>query len=217
MEEDASLKEQHGLLMSLLHVMGGAIPPFFGHWPVSAATSSHSQGDCMKSIIALVLAIIVVSTPVMAAPPEKIGVVDLQRAVSASKEGVAARNDIMVKTEQLNNKLKTIQAEFAQLKAELEKDGATMKAEVRAEKEQQLLQKARDFQKRQRDAQEEIKQMEEDSLQKLVAKMAGLMGKIGDEGGYAVILEQSAGVRYFNKSVDITPLLVQKADQLYKN
>ncbi len=169
----------------------------------------------MKRIIALVLAVIAVSAPAMAAPAEKIGIVDLQRAVSASKEGMAARNDIMVKTEQLNNKLKAIQADFVQLKAELEKDGAAMKAEVRAEKERQLVQKGRDFQKRQRDAQEEIKQLEDDSLQKLVNKMAGLMGRIGDEGGYAVILEQGAGVRYFNKAVDITPLLVQKADQLY--
>ncbi|MEI7817501.1 MAG: OmpH family outer membrane protein [Desulfuromonadales bacterium] len=168
-----------------------------------------------RTIAALVLTAIVAVTPAFADSSQKIGVVDLQRAVSETKEGVAARADIFKKTEQLNNELKSIQGDFEKLKAELEKEGTGMKAEARAEKESRLQQKSRDFQKRQRDAQDEIKQMEADLLQKMINRLSLLMGKIGDEGNYAVIIEQSVGMRYYNKNVDITPLLIKKADETY--
>jgi outer membrane protein len=169
----------------------------------------------MKQIIAALALFAIIALPPFAAASDKIGVVDMQRAVSETKEGVAARNDILKKTEQLNNELKRIQTDFEKVKGELEKGGATMKADVRAEKERQLQQKGRDFQKRQRDAQEEIKQMEADLLQKLINKLSLLLGKIGDEGGYALITDLSGGVRFYSKSVDITPLLIKKADETY--
>lgn len=168
-----------------------------------------------RTIVALALTSIIAAVPAFAAQDQKIGVVDLQRAVSETKEGVAARADIFKKTEQLNNELKGIQGDFEKIKADLEKNGASMKADVRAEKEGQLQQKSRDFQKRQRDAQEEIKQMEADLLQKMINRLSLLMGKIGDEGNYAVIIEQSAGMRYYSKNVDITPLLIKKADETF--
>ena len=168
----------------------------------------------MKHIItALALATTIIAAPVFAASEHKIGVVDLQRAVSETKEGVAARALIFKKSEQLNNELKGIQGDFDKLKAELEKDGSSMKAEIRGEKELQLQQKSRDFQKRQRDAQEELKQMEADLLQKLIGRLSLLMGKIGDEGKYELIIEQSTGVRFYSKSADITPILIKKADE----
>lgn len=169
----------------------------------------------MKQIITLLTLATLLSTAPAFSAEMKIGVVDLQRAVSETKEGVAARNEIFKKTEQFNAELKTIQTGFDKLKAELEKDGAAMKGEVRAEKEQQLQQMIRDFQKRQRDAQEELKQIEADMLQKLVTKLALIMGKIGDEGEYSLILEQRDGVRYISKKVDITPLVIKKADEAY--
>lgn len=168
----------------------------------------------MKRIItALALATTIIAVPAFAASEHKIGVVDLQRAVSETKEGIAARALIFKKSEQLNNELKGIQGDFDKLKAELEKDGSSMKAEIRGEKELQLQQKSRDFQKRQRDAQEELKQMEADLLQKLIGRLSLLMGKIGDEGKYELIIEQSTGVRFYSKNADITPILIKKADE----
>jgi len=91
-----------------------------------------------------------------------------------------------------------------------------MKPDVRVEKERLLQQQGRDLQKRQRDAQEEVKLMEAELLEKLIAKLSLLMGKIGDEGEYTLIVDQSAGVRYHSKKNDITPLLIKKADEAYK-
>ncbi|MBV5328421.1 MAG: OmpH family outer membrane protein [Chlorobium sp.] len=174
----------------------------------------------MKRIVTALILSAFITVPAFAAPSEKnagekIGVVDLQRAVSESKEGVKARADIAKKTEQLNAELKTLQSDFEKLKESFEKDGTTMKADVRADKERQLQQKGRDLQKRQRDAQEEVKQMEAELLEKLVTKLSLLMGKIGDEGEYTMIIEQGTGVRYHSKKSDITAQLIKKADEAY--
>ena len=170
----------------------------------------------MKRVITLLFLIAMISaTSVFAASEQKIGVVDMQRAVSESSEGGAARAEIFKKTEQFNNELKSIQSDFEKLKAELEKDGSNMKAETRAEKERQLQQKSRDFQKRQRDAQEEIKQLDADLLQKMMGRLSQLMGKIGEDEGYSLIIEQGAGVRFYSNKIDITPLLIKKADETY--
>lgn len=170
----------------------------------------------MKRIVTALALCAFIAVPAFAASGEKIGVVDMQRAVSETKEGVAARNDIFKKTEQLNNELKTSQADFEKLKSTIEKDGAAMKPDVRVEKERLLQQKSRDIQKRQRDGQEEVKLMEAELLEKLINKLSLLMGKIGDEGEYTLIVEQASGVRYHNKKNDITQQLIKKADEAYK-
>jgi len=166
-------------------------------------------------IATLTITSLISTSPSFAASEQKIGIVDLQRAVSESKEGKAAQTEILKKTEQLNNELKVIQGDFEKLKAELEKDGASMKDETRAEKERQLQQKSRVFQKRQRDAQEEIKQIDADLLQGMIARLSRLIGKIGEDEGYSLIIEQNTGVRFYSRKIDVTPLLIKKADEAY--
>lgn len=151
----------------------------------------------------------------LAATSPKIGVVDLQRAVSESKEGIAARADLLKKTEQFNAELKVLLAEFEKMRAEFDKDGAKLSADERAEKEKLLQKKGREFQNRQREAQEELKQIEADYLKRLLAKFGTIMTRLGSEGSYSVVLDRTAGVYYFGKEVDVTPQLVQKADEEY--
>ena len=50
-------------------------------------------------------------------------------------------------------------------------------------------------------------------LQKLIGRLSLLLGKIGDEGKYEIIIDQSSGVRFYSKNVDITPILIKKADE----
>ncbi len=58
-----------------------------------------------------------------------------------------------------------------------------------------------------------MKQLEGESLQKLVTRLGVLMGTMGDEGGYAAILDKRVGVFYTNKEIDLTGQLIKKADE----
>ncbi|TWJ19081.1 OmpH family outer membrane protein [Geobacter argillaceus] len=165
-----------------------------------------------RFISALIFLSVVTAGQAQASTPLKIGVVDLQRAVSESKEGIAARADLLKKTEQFNAELKVLLADFEKMRAEFDKDSAKLSADERAEKEKLLQKKGREFQSRQREAQEELKQIEADYLKKLLARLGTLMTKLGSEGNYSVVLDRAAGVYYFGKEVDVTAQLVQRAD-----
>ncbi|HBG08297.1 MAG: hypothetical protein A2075_11675 [Geobacteraceae bacterium GWC2_58_44] len=169
-----------------------------------------------KTLVSGILAALLATGAAHAAPVEKIGTVDLQRAVSESKEGAAARADLLKQTELLNAELKVLLAEAEKLRTELDKGSDTMSADERAEKSRLLQKKGRDFQNRQREAQEELKQIESDHLKKLVAKLGVILAKIGEEEKFSVILDKNTGVFYAGGQTDVTPTLVKKADKEYQ-
>ena len=151
-----------------------------------------------------------------AAPQINIGTVDLQRAVSESKEGAADRASLLKKGEVLKTELKVLLEDAEKLKAELEKGSDKLSADERAEKTRLLQKKGRDFQNRQREAQEELKQVENDYLKKLLAKFGTILKKIGDDDNFTVILDRNAGVFYAGSKTDVTPALVKRADDEYQ-
>jgi outer membrane protein len=167
----------------------------------------------MKNLLFAFLSIMLLTAgQAIAAPPVKIAVVDLQKAVSECREGVAARAAVLKKADELAAGLKKMAADLEKAKTDLEKGSAKLSQEVRNDKEKQLQKQAREFQNRQQEAQEELKQVEAESLKKLVTRLGAIMGKMGDEGGYAAILDKRVGVFYTNKEIDLTAQLISKAD-----
>lgn len=165
-----------------------------------------------KLFTMLVFVMLIPATQVFAAPSLKLGAVDLQRAVKECREGVAARSDLQRKIEQFNAEIKVLQVDYQRLSAELDKEGARLSAESRSEKEARLQKKGRELQNRQREAQEDVKQLESDYLKRLVNRLGVIMAKIGDEGKFTAILDRNNGLLYAGKEIDITALLIQRAD-----
>jgi len=171
----------------------------------------------MKKSLALGLFAAILATGVAHASSEmKIGTVDLQRAVSESKEGASARASLVKKGEVLNAELRLLLADAEKLKGELEKGSDQLSADQRAEKTRLLQKKGRDLQNRQREAQEELKQTESDYLKKLLAKFGTILSKMGEDDKFAVILDRNAGVFYAGPKTDVTPTLVKRADEEYQ-
>jgi len=170
----------------------------------------------MKKVLATVIfAALLVSGVAHASSQPNIGTVDLQRAVSESKEGASDRASLLKKTEVMNAELRVLLAEAEKLKSELEKGSEKLPADERAEKTRLLQKKGRDLQNRQREAQEELKQIESGYLKKLLAKFGAILAKIGEDDNFAVILDRNAGVFYANAKTDVTPKLVKRANEEY--
>jgi outer membrane protein len=168
-----------------------------------------------RSIITFLFLSLVITGQAIAAPAVKVGVVDLQRAVSECREGIAARADVQKKTEQYNSELKVKLADIEKIRTELEKNTGKLSADDRASGEKLLQKKMREFQNRQQEAKEELKQLESEYLKKIINKFGALIGKIGEDGKFSAILDRSAGVLYFGKETDVTAQLVQLADADY--
>jgi Skp family chaperone for outer membrane proteins len=163
-----------------------------------------------------ILAALLTTGVAHAATQPNIGTVDLQRAVSESKEGAADRASLIKKGEVLNAELKLMLAEAEKLKTELEKGSDKLSADERAEKGRLLQKKGRDLQNRQREAQEELKQTENDYLKKLLTKFGAILKKIGEDDNFTVILDKNNGVFYAGAQTDVTPALVKRADEEYR-
>jgi outer membrane protein len=170
----------------------------------------------MKRLLATgILTALLAAGAAHASSGPNIGTVDLQRAVSESKEGATDRASLLKKTEVMNAELRVLLAEAEKLKTELEKGSEKLSADERAEKTRLLQKKGRDFQNRQREAQEELKQTESVYLKKLLAKFGAILAKIGEDDNFTVILDRNAGVFYAGAKTDVTPKLVKKADEEY--
>lgn len=169
----------------------------------------------MYRIIGLILILLALATSAIAAAPPRIGVVDLQRAVSVCTEGVEAQSDLHKKTEQLNAELKVLVADFEKMRAEAEKGVAGLSADERSGREEILQKKSREVQNRQREAQEEVKFIESDYLKRISSRLGTIMAKIGEEENYSAILDRRNGIFYLSKELDITSLVVKRANEEY--
>lgn len=172
----------------------------------------------MKKLLAsALLATLLAAGAAEAAPGTGVGTVDLQRAVAQCKEGEAARADLLKRSEAINAELKLLVAEIEKLRNELSgKDAGKMSADEGAEKSRLLQKKGRELQDRQREAQADLKQLESDRVKKLLAKFGPILNSIGEEENLSVILDRNNGVYYAGKKTDVTPLLVQRADEEYE-
>ena len=170
----------------------------------------------MKKIFTMFfMFLLILASQANASTTIKLGSVDIQRAIKECKEGIAVRAELQKKAEQFNVELKVLQADYKRLSTDLEKDGSKLSADSRTEKEETLQKKGREFQNRQREAQEEVKQMETDYLKRVVNRLSAIMAKIGDEGKFTAILDRNNGMFYAGKEIDLTSLLIQRADDEY--
>jgi len=165
-----------------------------------------------RTIITFILLSLAITGQAIAAPVARVGVVDLQRAVSECREGIAARTAVQKKTEQYNAELKSKLTDIERLRAELKEKLST---DDRTSKEELLQKKIREFQYRQQEVKDDLKQLESEYLKKIINKFGVLLGKIGENGNFSAILDRSAGVLYFGKENDITAQLVKLADEDY--
>jgi outer membrane protein len=150
-----------------------------------------------------------------ASPSVRIGVVDLQKVVLQCREGVDDRARLLRRTDELNKELKGMLADLQKEKGNLEKDSSKLSVDARAESVEHLKKASRELQERRSDAQDELKRMESGYLKKLLGRLDVLITKIGEEGGYTAILDKKNGVFYASNNIDLTSLLIKRADAVY--
>lgn len=151
----------------------------------------------------------------MAASLLKVAVVDLQGALNATSEGLAAKETLrkkhMVKQEQVDK-----------MRAELDTMGEKIKSPVISEEAQtELKEKYRVKQSQLIEYVTKAKEEEDRENQQLSARiLEGLIKiarEIGKNESYSIVLEKSgSGVVYFEESMDITDRVVKIYNERYQ-
>lgn len=151
----------------------------------------------------------------LAADNQKIGYVDLRAALNESDAGKKAKTELesAIKTKQIaiDEKSKTIE----KLKSDLEKQASVLSSEARKAKEDEIERLMRDYQRLIQDSQAEMKKKEADLTSTILKELREIIGKIGREENYTMIMENFEGIiLYSKKELDITDRVLQKHNEL---
>jgi outer membrane protein len=148
----------------------------------------------------------------------RIAVINMQKVVRKSVAGQKAMEKLNKKFESLQEKLRAKQDEIKAFKEDLEKKGPLMNEAARAEKEREYKKALRDFKDQSDDAQFEMRQAESKSMEPVLKELEKVVNRIGNEGGYTLILENNTpGIYFIDSDVDITDEVIRAYDNEVKS
>ena len=165
------------------------------------------------------------------AQAQKVGVVDLQAVLDQSTRGRAAKDRLRDLGDRLQQEIKSKlefkrqkEEELQKLQSEFRSQKDLLTEQARAAKDEDYRRRARelkrfidDTNRFTEDATQEFREREVRETQALLLAVRRVVQEIGEHEGYQMVLEgneNTAVVLYFNRSIDITPKVVQRFDQL---
>ncbi|MCH2172376.1 OmpH family outer membrane protein [Myxococcota bacterium] len=146
--------------------------------------------------------------------PIKIGVVDVEQAISSTDEGKAAREEFARKQREAEAKLQPMIERYKSLEADI-------KAKKFVLSEDALFQKQLDLAEMQNQIENKMKELEGQMQvdQKrlegpLVAKLSEIVGDVGKSNGFSIIIRRGTpGILYTREALDITDLIIERYNQ----
>ena len=171
----------------------------------------------MKKMVGLILVGLLAMATSSFAAGEKIGFVDLQKALNFSQAGKSAKETISKKVKEYEGTIEGKKAELQKLKDELEKQAVLLSEQARAEKERDYQQKLKDFQRFTKDIQEELQRSDADYTRQILEKVLKVVAEMGKAQGYTVILEKSeSSLLYADEQIDMTDAVIKAYDEQHK-
>ena len=157
------------------------------------------------------LAALLVSVAPRLVHAQKIGVADMQRALTETEDGRKAKDQLKKLFEQRQKMLDKQQNDLKTLKEGIEKQRAVLSQDVLAKKAEEYQKAMLELQQNYVEFQREIAAKEGELTKPILERMQRIMRRMGQAEGYTLILERSeAGVVYIPSTYDLTDVLIQR-------
>ncbi len=173
--------------------------------------------NVQKLVMALAASALVVGFAAKAAAQEKVGYVDLQKAIQETTAGKKAKKDL---EKEFNSKKADLQKKESDLKKmgdDLEKKKVALSDDVRAKKTQELQGEMMKFQREVQESQMNIQKKERDLTAPIIEKLQGSIEKVAKAGSYSMVLEKSEqSVLWAKKDSDLTDEVVKDFEKSNK-
>lgn len=150
------------------------------------------------------------------APPQKVGVIQIQSAMVSTKDGQKAVQELNTRLQPKKTALDRKSAEIRELQDRLQRGGVAMAQTAKEDLARQIDVKTKNYKRDAQDAQDEYEQENRKLLQDLGGKMTSVIDKFAAEHGFAVILDVSnpnTPVMYVSNSVDVTRDIIDLYDK----
>ncbi len=167
-----------------------------------------------KAIVLLgVLAILAVGT---AASNEliKVGVVDIDQAISSTDKGKAAREEFARKQREAQAKIQPMIDRYSALEEELKAKKFVLSDEALFQKQLDLVEMRNQIQSRMKELEGEMQVAQKRIEGPLIARLGKIIEELGKSEGFTLIIRRGApGVLYTREALDITDMVIEKYNQ----
>ncbi len=148
---------------------------------------------------------------------EKIGFVDLQKALNESDAGIKAKTKLEAVVKEKQAAVDEKSKEIEKFKTELEQQSSALSPEAKKAKQDELEKMMRDYQRLVKDSQDEIRKEESELTSTIISELRGITEKIGQEDGYTIIFEAGdTSILYHQKGLDITDKVLKRFNETHK-
>lgn len=169
----------------------------------------------MSLKVSMVVLALAASTTIFAQTPTKVGVINIQQAMLATKDGQKAAQELSARFEPKRKEIEAKNAEIAQLQEQFRKIQNTASEEQRAKLARDIDQKQKALQRDGEDAEAEFNQDRERTLGELGNRLMQVIDKYARENAYALILDvssQQSPVLYMANNIDVTADIIKAFD-----
>ena len=141
----------------------------------------------------------------------KVGVVDIDQAISSTEEGKAAREEFARKQREAQAQVQPLLDRYRALEEEMKAKKFVLSDEALFQKQLDLVEMRNEIQAKMKEIEGQM-QVDQRRLEgPLVAKLAEIIESLGKDGGFTMILRRGApGVLYTREALDITDMVIER-------
>ena len=168
-----------------------------------------------KAIVLLALAALVAwGTAATDDQPIKVGVVDIDRAISSTDEGKAAREEFARKQREAEGQIQPLVERYQALEEEMKAKKFVLSDEALFQKQLDLVEMRNQIQSKMKEIEGQMKVDQKRLEGPLIAKLGAIIEDIGKNQGFMLILRRGApGFLYTREALDVTDLVIEKYNQ----
>ena len=171
-----------------------------------------------RKLLVLVLFVLILPLNSSAAADLKIGVIDFKAFMEHSKIGETIQKAIQDKGDQLKSELEKIQAELKASQERIKRESPLWTQEKRQEEESSFRQRINDFNKLKTENEREFAEFRSKKLNETKMNVIEYAEKKGKDEGYHLIFEKQTGaILYANSSINITDELIRDIGSIKTN
>ena len=144
---------------------------------------------------------------------QKIGLVDMQKAIQETSEGKKAKKELEGDFNKKKKDLEKSETDIKKLGEDLDKKALVLSDDVKQKKQQEIQMAMRKYQEAVAKSQMEIQKHERDLTQPIITKIRKIIEDIAKKDGLTVVLEKSEQLVLFSeKSIDLTERVIKDFD-----
>ena len=165
----------------------------------------------MRVMFRVLIVLAVLAVPLAAQAQGKIGIINLDDAMSNSSAGKAALGSLKTKFESREKALAATGDELKRMQEELQKKSVALSQDAMKSKAADFEGKARKYLEDRNKLQQEEQQAQQGVLQPLLTRLQKVVSDYAVKNGYSVILE-SRSVPYADPKLDVTKAIQAEFD-----